>query len=291
MNDNNEDRGISFTRRLRQLLNKIFPGIFPRQVVTDEEIRNVLLEGEKSGAVETEERSMVEGVFYLGDRPVSAFMSHRSEIIWLDIDADPMEVRKLIEEPESESQRCFPVVSSGDLDEVKGVVYIRDVYRALLSESWPGLGAIMKPPYFIPETMSALKVFEAFKKNNGMDVFVMDEYGGFAGIITVRDLIEEIVGDISPDPMGEEGIIKKEEGVWLADGSVSIDEAALVLELESLREEQNEYHTLAGFILYLAGEIPSMGAHFYYKDYRFTITEIDGNRIEKIIITKMNLKS
>ena len=268
------------------LLKKILPARLFRRAMTEEELRNALLEGEKSGVVESEERTMVEGVFYLRDRPARAFMSHRSEILWLDIEAGPDEARWVVED--AKDQLCFPV-ASGDLDEIKGVVTIQEIFKALLSDSWPGLGAIMKAPYFIPETMSALKAFEAFKKTDAQDLFVMDEYGGFAGLLTVRNLIEEIVGELSDSSDEDEGIVKKDEGLWIAEGSVSIDDAAQELELESLVEEQSDYHTLAGFILYLAGEIPSSGAFFDYKGHRFTILEIDGNRIEKIMISKLRL--
>ena len=275
-----------FFSRFLQCFEKFLPACFSRRAMTEEELRNALLEGEKSGVVESEERTMMEGVFYLKDRPVRAFMSHRSEILWLDIEAGPEEARWVVED--SEDQLCFPV-ASGDLDEVKGVVSVREIFKALLSESWPGLKAIMRPAYFIPETMSALKAFEAFKNTDAQDLFVMDEYGGFAGILTVRNLIEEIVGELSASSAEDEEIVELEDGSYLADGSVSIDEAAQVLELESLGEEQSDYHTLAGFILYLAGEIPSAGVYFDYKGYRFTITDVDGNRIDKIMITKLVL--
>ena len=262
-----------------------------RKRMTQEELRLALLEGEKSGLVESEERTMVEGVFYLGDRPASAFMIHRSEIQWLDINADAEEARKAAEN--AENQLCLPIVLE-DLDDVKGAVSVHDLFKTLLSSaggqngsSWPGLKSIMRPPYFIPETMSALKAFEAFKKTNANDLFVMDEYGGFAGILTVRNLIEEIVGALSASGEKEETLVKQEDGTWLADGGVNIDDAAKELELERLGDEQGEYHTLAGFILYLAEEIPQTGAFFDYNGYRFTILDIDGNRIDKIRITRL----
>jgi len=142
-----------------------------RQDMAETELYHALLEGEKSGFVESEERTMVEGVFYLGDRPVSAFMTHRSEIIWLDIGADRQEAREAAEK--SGSQLFFPV-ARGDLDEIVGMVSAMDILRTLLSDPWPGLKSIMKPPYFIPETMSALKAFEAFKKADANYLFVMD---------------------------------------------------------------------------------------------------------------------
>ena len=266
-----------------KLFRKIFsPGASSRGM-TEEELHKALLEGEKSGVVESKERTMVEGVFYLGDRPVSAFMTHRSGIKWLHVNADAETARKAAEE--AGSQTCIPV-SDGDLDEAAGAVLVQDIFRALLDEPWPGLKSIMRSPHFIPETMSALKAFEVFKKADANDIFVMDEYGGFAGLLTVRNLIEEIVGELSASGEKEESIAKQDDGTWLADGGVSIDDAARELGLDRLGEEQNEYHTLAGFILYLAGVIPKEGAHFDYSGYRFKVVDMDHNRIDKILIEK-----
>jgi len=277
MSDKCKNRFLAFFRKI------LFNGISRREM-TEEELHLALLEGEKSGVVESKERTMVEGVFYLGDKPVSAFMTHRSEIQWLDIDANPDESRKLAEN--SKLQICFPVVD-GDLDKVAGAVSAQDIFRALLDHPWPGLKSIMRPSFFVPETMPALKAFEAFKKADANDLFVMDEYGGFAGILSVRNLIEEIVGELSASGGGEEAIVKQDDGTWLADGGVSIDDAARELGLSRLGEEQKEYHTLAGFILYLAEEIPRTGAYFDYEGYRFRVVDLDQNRIDKIAILKI----
>ena len=218
MSENRESSSRGF---FLNLIRKIIPSRFCKQTITEEELRNALLEGEKSGVVESEERTMVEGVFYLGDKPVRAFMSHRSEILWLDIDVGADEARKVIDD--SGDQMCFPVVSSGDLDEIRGVVLLRDLFKALLGESWPGLKSIMKAPYFVPETMSALKAFEAFKKADGADLFVIDEYGGFAGVLSVNNLVSEIVGELSSPSVDDDDIVEMEDGSYLVDGGVSID--------------------------------------------------------------------
>jgi putative hemolysin len=275
---NNENRLFKFLKKI------LIPGSSRREM-TEEELHLALLEGEKSGVVESKERRMVEGVFYLGDKPVSAFMTHRSEIQWLDVNSSAEDSRKAAES--SSPQICFPV-AAGDLDEVAGAVSSQDIFRALLDAPWPGLKSIMRPPYFVPETMSALKAFEAFKKADANDLFVMDEYGGFAGILTIRNLIEEIVGELSASGKEEEAIVKQEDGTWLADGGVSIDDAAKELGLARLVDEQNEYHTLAGFILYLAEEIPKTGASFEYEGFRFKVVDLDNNRIDKIMISKIN---
>ena len=282
--DGNETRGRQPGRGISSFFKKILKPGASRGGMTELDLRHALLEGEKSGVVASAERTMVEGVFYLGDRPVDAFMTHRSEITWLDIDAGAEEARRVAEN--AGNQFCFPV-THGDLDEVAGAVTALDIYRSLLEQPWPGLKSIMRPPYFIPETMSALKAFEAFKQADATSLFVMDEYGGFAGILTIRNLIEEIVGELSASSGQEETIREQEDGTWLADGGLSFDDAVRELGLSLPGDSSSEYHTLAGFILNLAEEIPREGAHFDYYGYRFTILDMDGNRIDKIGISKI----
>jgi putative hemolysin len=259
----------------------------------DEEFLLALEEGEKTGAVESSERTMVEGVLYLGDRPVSAFMTHRSEIEWLDIDAGMEEVREkaLVHR----TQGFFPVIR-GTQDDIAGIVSVQDILIGLTEtaagqdrQNWKGLQAIMKKPRFIPETLSALKAFEAFKREDEYYLCVMDEYGGFAGSLRVRDLIEEIVGGLSGSPREEDPVILQDDGTWLADGSVSMDELAKVPGLEEMEKSgvsSPDYHTLAGFILKLAGDIPRTGESFDWENYRFKVLDLDGNRIDKVLISK-----
>jgi putative hemolysin len=249
--------------------------------MTQDELRIALQEGEKSGIVESEERTMVEGVFYLGDRPVGAFMTHRSEIHWLDSDADAEKVRSMA--VEHRSQQFFPV-ASGTLDEIVGVVSVQNILLAFLEDSWTGLKSLMAPPQFIPETMSSLRAFEAFKRGDSAFLLVIDEYGGFAGALTVQDLIEEIVGELSASASAGDDILARDDGSYLADGSVNIDDIAEILPIAGFPESPQEYHTLAGFILELAGEIPQAGAVFERNGYRFTVVDMDGNRIDKVLI-------
>jgi putative hemolysin len=249
--------------------------------MTEDELRTALREGEKSGIVETEERSMVEGVFYLGDRPVGTFMTHRSEIEWLNIDADLVKIRALL--LKCREQRFFPVVQDS-LDQIIGIAAAKDILAALLEEEWPGMRAIMKEPVFVPETMSALKAFNAFKRSDVNYLLVMDEYGGFTGVLSLLDLVEEIVGELSTPEAEEDAIVKLEDGSYLVDGSVNIDDIAEMLSLPSLVNEHQDYHTLAGFILNLTGEIPRTGANIGYEGYTFKIVDMDGNRIDKVQI-------
>jgi putative hemolysin len=249
--------------------------------ITENELRIALREGEKSGIVESEERTMVEGVFYLGDRPVGAFMTHRSEIHWLDIDADAEKVRSMA--IEHRAQQFLPV-ASGTLDEIVGVVSVQNILLAFMEDAWTGLKSLMDPPRFVPETMSSIRAFEAFKRGDSAFLLVIDEYGGFAGALTVRDLIEEIVGELSASASDGNDILERDDGSYLADGSVNIDDIAALLPVAGFPGSPQEYHTLAGFILELAGEIPQAGAAFERNGYRFTVVDMDGNRIDKVLI-------
>jgi putative hemolysin len=247
-----------------------------------DELRNTLIEGEKSGVVESQERGMVEGVFYLGDRPVRAFMTHRSEIQYLDINLPYDEIRK--KAVENRDQKCFPVVNAGP-DEIVGAVYAEDIILDHAQNAPAGLRAIMKKAQFIPETMPAIKAFESFKQGQSNFLFVMDEYGGLAGIISITALVEEIVGELSAPAAREEPLLRQEDGSFLADGTLNIDDAVEILGLTGIGEEK-DFHTLAGFILHLAGELPHVGDSFTYQGYQFKVIDKDGNRIDKLLITK-----
>ncbi|MDR0410643.1 MAG: hemolysin family protein [Treponema sp.] len=248
------------------------------------ELRAALQAGEKSGAVESAERTMVEGVFYLGDRPVATFMTYRSEITWLNINANVDEIKKVVWGTAPQTQRYFPI-ADGTLDNIVGVVSIEDILSSMAHGRQPVLKNLMKPPHFVPETMSALKVFEVFKQIKDDFLLVIDEYGGLSGILSLRDLVEEIVGQLAANPQTKE-VVKQEDGVYLVDGSANIDEIAELLSVSSLVNEHQEYHTLAGFIFRIAGEIPCTGQSFVYKNLHFKILSMDGNRIDKVEVRK-----
>jgi len=255
--------------------------------MTEDELRNALLEGEKSGIVESRERTMVEGVFYLGDRAVGAFMTHRSEIQCLDVNLpyDEIKTKAL----EHRSQRCFPVIN-GNPDEIIGEAYLEDIVIDSALENPKGLRAIMKKAHFIPETMSALNAFESFRQGQANFLFVMDEYGGLAGVISIRALVEEIVGELSAPLHKEQGFVKQEDGSLLADGAMNIDDAVKALSLTGI-DEDGDYHTLAGFILNLAGELPRAGDCYEYQGFKFIVKEMDGNRIDKLLVNRIEQKN
>lgn len=250
--------------------------------VTEEEIRIMIQEGTQSGAVGKKERDMVEGVFYLGDRRVSAFVTHRSEVAWLEASDGPETVkRKILDHPELNE---FPVCRGG-LDDPIGMVGARDALMAFIEGRYEGLRALMRKPVFIPESMTALKAFEAFKSNGVQTLLVLDEYGGMHGLLTQRDLVQEIVGELSlPGRQAEPEIVEREDGSYLADGMMNVDSFREFFSLERLLPESRGYHTLAGFILELHGAIPRTGEILEWEGFRFEIVDMDLNRIDKILV-------
>lgn len=255
----------------------------PAHTMTEEELQIALQEGQQSGIVMENERSMVEGIFYLGDRPVETFMTYRSEVEWLDSNKDLIDLKPRLLEPDS--PKYYPICNETP-DEVIGIVSKEDLLAQILQDSKKSLKSIMKKPIFVPETMSALKAFDVFKREQVEYILVMDEYGGFSGTLSLQDLIEEIVGELSRPDDDTEDIILREDGSYLLGGAVNIDEAAELLGFGHLIKEHHEFHTLAGFILEIAGEIPRTGATYPWNGYVFEVVDMDGNRIDKVIVKK-----
>ena len=279
---------LFLARRFGKLLRKIFPPKADREGMTEDELRHALIEGEKSGIVESGERAMVEGVFYLGDRPLGVFMSHRSEVQWLDVNTPAAEIRAKV--LEHKGQRCFPV-AEGTLDAIIGAAYREDIILDLASElGGRGLRAIMRKASFAPETMPALKAFESFRRGEADFLFVMDEYGGFAGMVSAWSLMEKIVGELTAPAAGGTQTVHNDDGSFVASGGLNIDETAGMLSLPGLAGS-GDYHTLAGLVLSLAGELPGPGDSFAYRGYSFTVLDMDGNRINKVLITKLEAEA
>jgi len=255
----------------------------PIHTMTEEELQIALQEGQQSGIVMENERSMVEGIFYLGDRPVETFMTYRSDVTWIDSNTSLIDLKPLLLSPDS--PKYYPVCNETP-DEVVGIVSKEDLLAQILLDSKKPLKSIMKKPIFVPETMSALKAFDVFKREQAEYILVMDEYGGFSGTLSIQDLLEEIVGELSRPDNDTEDIILRDDGTYLLGGAVNIDEAAELLGFGALLKEHHEFHTLAGFILEIAGEIPRTGATYYWNGYIFEVVDMDGNRIDKVIVKK-----
>jgi putative hemolysin len=253
-------------------------------VVTEEDIRGLINEAAIQGIVAHAERDMLERIFRLGDRQVTALMTHRSKVVWLDPhDSIEDNKRKILESPFSR----FPV-ARGDLSRVLGVVKGKEILSMLINGRERDLTSYLHRPLLVPENMRALKLLEKFKQRPHMHfALVMDEFGDIQGIVTLNDFLESIVGDIpSTGEAWEPAAVQREDGSWLMDGLIPVDEVQAVLGLTwDMRDDEGSYQTLAGFMLKHFGRIPEIGEYLDWKEYRFEIVDMDGRRIDRILVS------
>jgi putative hemolysin len=255
----------------------IKPGSEPP--VTEEEIHLLIDQGTQAGVFKESEQDMVEGVFSLGDQRVYSLMTPRTDIIYLDIDATVEEIRTKV--AESEFSR-YPV-RQGSLDMILGIVKARDLLVQSLGGEDIRLKDTLKPAFFIPETMLASRALEIFKEKGTELLLVIDEFGGVQGLLTINDILEEIVGQIE---LEEPQATQRQDGSWLLDGMLEVDQFKEIFKLETLPHE-DEYETLSGFVMMSLGRVPQSADHFEWKDYRFEVIDMDGRRVDKILVTTL----
>jgi putative hemolysin len=250
--------------------------------VTEEEIKVMIAQGAESGMFEEAEQDMVERVFRLGDRPIKALMTPRTEIDWLDLDAPFEETQRDVLDS---GHSRFPVARE-NLDECVGIVDIREFLNASIHGAPIDLLKVSSPPLYVAETASALSVLEQFKQSGDRVAMVTDEYGGVEGMVTLTDLLEAIVGDLpSSDREGDPDAMQREDGSWLIDGMISSDRLKEILEVEDLPyEEERNYHTLGGLMMTYLRHIPNVGEHFTWQRIRFEVMDMDGNRVDKVLV-------
>jgi putative hemolysin len=250
--------------------------------VTEEEIKLMIEQGTQEGVFEPTEQEMVERVFRLGDRTVNALMTPRPDVVWLDPSEPPDEIQKKIT---AGSHTHYPV-ADGQIDRIIGVVNSKDLLSQNLSCRPIDLRSVLRPAVFIPESMSALDVLERLKQKRTHVAFVIDEHGGFQGLVTTSDILEAIVGDIPmPDEAEEADIIRREDGSWLVDGKVLADELKELLQVSELPfEDENLYQTLGGLVMASLGRIPKSGDHFEWSGFRLEVVDMDGHRVDKVLI-------
>ncbi|MBG1266177.1 hemolysin family protein [Nostoc sp. WHI] len=257
--------------------------------VTQEEIKILIEQGTEAGTFEEAEQDMVERVFRLGDRPVSYLMTPRPDIVWLDLDDSAEENRqKMVESAYSR----YPICQSG-LDNVLGVIPVTD----LLARSFRGeqldLTVGLRQPVFVPESTRGLKVLELFKQTITHMALVVDEYGVIQGLVTLNDIMSEIVGDVpSTDGQDQPQAVQREDGSWLLDGMLPVEEFLELFGMEEWEsEERGSYQTLGGFVITHLGRIPAAADHFEWQSMRIEVMDMDGNRVDKVLVVPKENKS
>ena len=253
--------------------------------VTEEEIKVMMEQGTEAGVFEEAEHDIVKSIFKLGDRAVSALMKPRRDVVWLDLD-DPFEEnqRKLA----SSLYSRFPV-AQGSLDNVLGVVQTKDLLTGCLAGSKLDLRAYLRPPLFVPEGLPALRLLEMFKKSRTHIALIVDEYGGVEGLVTLNDILEDLVGEVASADMPEERqVIQRPDGSWLIDGKLQIDDLKEVLNVSTVpAEDSGSYQTLGGLVMLQIGRVPITGDAFEAIGYRFEVVDMDGKRVDKVLVTKL----
>lgn len=251
------------------------------QTVTEEEVKSLIAEGTASGVFDPGEKRMIEGVMRLADRTVRSLMTPRPEVMWLDIDDEHENIKREIREA---GHSRFPVCH-GDFDDVMGVVHTKDLLNSLLQGGNFDLRAVVRDALIVHDGTEVMRLLDLFKQSGEHMAIVVDEYGTVEGIATLTDVLEGIAGEL-PDDGGEDSdIVRREDGSLLIDGMMAVEEVEAHLGLKSLRDEDSGYHTLAGFLLFKLGRIPTAGEYADHDGYRFEVVDMDGRRIDKVLVT------
>jgi putative hemolysin len=255
----------------------IEPGSEPP--VTEEEIQLLIDQGTQAGVFEESEQDMVEGVFSLADQRVYSLMTPRPDIVWLDVDDSIEEIRQKL--AESEFSR-FPV-RQGSLDTIVGIVRARDLLVQSLNDEPILLRNLLKPAFFVPETMFASRALEVLKEKGTDMLLVIDEFGALQGLLTINDILEEIVGEMEIE---EPQATQRQDGSWLLDGMLEVDELKELFNLPALPHE-DEYETLSGFMMVSLGRVPQPTDRFEWHGLRFEVMDMDGRRVDKVLVTTL----
>ncbi len=250
--------------------------------VTEEEIKAMIQEGTEDGEVQEIEQDIVGRVFHLGDRKISDLMTHHSDLIWLNIN-DPVQIQKL--KMQNDLHSVYPVCQD-DLDNVLGVLFIKDLFLEGMNRDDLNIYDHIKPAQFMLETLTAYETLELFKQNKIHYGLVIDEYGSTVGMVTLNDILEALVGDFNEPNPDEPQITKREDGSWLADGQMPFYEFAYEFNIQGFDKNKIKFNTLAGLAMSILKHIPRPGEKFVWKNYEFEVIDLDGNRIDKLIIKK-----
>jgi putative hemolysin len=248
--------------------------------VSDEEIKALIAEATRAGVVEEAEQEMISGVMRLADRPVRAVMTPRPEVKWLDAADSADEIRRKLA---AHAYSHFPVCR-GHIDEVLGVVHVRDILNAILAGQALDLSALARPAPVVPDSTDALDALEALRPAETPMALIVDEYGSLEGVVTRADILETIVGELS-GAGSEVGIVRRADGSWLSEGGAPIDEVSAALDLGPLAEE-GDFLTIAGFILSRLQHLPKAGETVAWRGYRFEVVDMDGRRIDKVLVSR-----
>jgi putative hemolysin len=253
----------------------------PDSIVTEEEVKALITEGAAAGVFQQAERDLIEGVLKMGDRAVRSIMVPRTAVVWLDVEDSPEEIYATIAET---GHSRYPV-ARGDIEDVIGVAHTKDLLEQQRKRGTIDVAAAAREPPYVVDRMPVLRLLDRFKSSPVHMAIVVDEHGSFEGVVTPTDILTAIAGDLPTseaalDPLA----VQRDDGSWLLDGLMSIDDVERTLGLEGMGEE-GDFNTVAGFVLSRLEHLPEAGEHFDWRDFRFEVVDLDGRRIDKILVT------
>lgn len=250
--------------------------------VTAEELRMIFAEATRSGVIEAEQSQILTGVVRLAERPVREMMTPRTEVDWIEADADLAEIRETIEE----SPHSLMPVAEGSPDTILGVVKVREVLAAMVAGEAVSIRAMMRRVEVVPDQLDAMDALRVLQSSEVAMALVHDEYGHFEGLVTPVDLLTAIVGTFASDQdEGDEPqVVEREDGSLLVAGSLSADALADRLGLDY--GENREFGTAAGYVLSVLKKLPAEGEHFTDQGWRFEVVDMDGRRIDKLLVSR-----
>jgi putative hemolysin len=247
---------------------------------TEEEFKLMVDHGAKQGVFEDEEQAMIKGVIRLGNQRADGVMTHRSEIVWLDVGVCQDQALETIF---SQLHSFYPV-AEGSLDKLVGVASVKDILRQIYVEKRFDLSALVRTPAVIHEKMPALDVLEYLKKEKAQIAVVVNEYGALEGVVTLNDIVAALVGEYAAfDGNEEPEIVRRHDGSFLVDGMANFARVREMLEIPD-EQDDGEYVTVGGFVMYRLGRLPQTGDRFDFGPYRFEVMDMDKNRVDKVLI-------
>jgi len=251
--------------------------------VTEEEIAASLEEGVDAGLIEEHEHQMVQNVFHLDDRPLTSLMVPRTDIDWLDASSTVAQCLRLAGKGGERGTHSWYPVCRGGLDDVIGLISVARLLQ--LGPDEPGsIEAHIVPATFVPETLTGMSLLEQLRERSGRMVFVVDEYGVVQGLVTPRDLLEAITGELQPGAQIDAWATRREDGSWLLDGLMPVNELKARLDIRELPEEdKGRFNTLAGLLMSVSGRLPGIAERIECAGWIFEVVDLDGKRIDKIL--------
>jgi len=252
--------------------------------VTEDDIHALLQEGSESGVIEKQEHDIVRKVFLLDDRLITTLMTPRSEIIWLDVDADmSANLAKVVSADHSRLPVC-----KGDLNQLLGIVTAKRLLRQHMSGEQVDLTQELQPGVFVPESLSGLQLLEQFRQSGVHMVFVVNEYGDIIGMVTLHDVLEALTGEFLQQDPEEQWAVQRKDGSWLLDGLIPLHELQERLQLKTLPDQgRGRYNTLAGLLLLLLDRLPKPGDSIDWEGWRLEVVDMDGQRLDKVLATSL----